>query len=153
MRIPSIDSQFIIVFLLLCLFLSHIQPLKAQTGSTEILRVESSSLWSDYSKTMLKQDEAIQIDVLNDQTWTDWYIETSAEGYTNYFGASLRYVGENTNIFALICCVNQKLDTCQYIGKSNIYTASEDGYLACFANDVSYMYWNNKGSLDLTLTF
>jgi hypothetical protein len=35
------------------------------------------------------------------------------------------------------------------IETDSVYTASATGVLYCFANDVWFMYWNNKGFIDL----
>lgn len=119
--------------------------------STSIV-IYAKDMWSENSSTSYQQGNNLLITVPGDQTWTDWYIVTSAEGYTNYFSASLRFNDpENTNIFSLICCMNQDISTCSYIGCANNYLVPVDGYLTCFANDVSFMYWNNKGSLTLTV--
>lgn len=35
------------------------------------------------------------------------------------------------------------------IETDSVYTASATGVLYCFANDVWFMYWNNKGFIDM----
>jgi len=37
------------------------------------------------------------------------------------------------------------------IGKEATYRARRDGKLWCFANDVWFMYFNNKGSVEITV--
>lgn len=38
------------------------------------------------------------------------------------------------------------------VGRSVLFTAVHTGQLICFANDAHTLYWNNQGSLDVTVT-
>ena len=114
----------------------------------EYVEVDSRFFWTNSSRTY-DSGETLYLKVIpTNQTWHDWYIETDAEGYTNYFNVKLRY--QRGNIFALICCVQGAMDTCAYIGKENVFQVTKTaGYLSCFANDNPYMYWNNRGSINV----
>lgn len=54
--------------------------------------------------------------------------------------------------FALIGAVNQDSATTFFIGKGITRAFNGNGSLSCFANDVSFMYWNNRGSVELKIT-
>jgi hypothetical protein len=41
-------------------------------------------------------------------------------------------------------------DSCAYIGKTNTFRVSlPAARVSCFANDNTYMYWNNLGALNV----
>jgi len=54
--------------------------------------------------------------------------------------------------FVLMGTINQDTTTMFRIGSAAQITAATTGTLYCFANDVPGMYWNNWGSVDLTVT-
>jgi hypothetical protein len=54
--------------------------------------------------------------------------------------------------FALIGAIDEDRESEFVIGRQVEFTASRDGELTCFANDAPFMYWNNKGSVTLTVT-
>jgi len=88
--------------------------------------------------------------------WIDWHKKCSPEGYdsSNFILRSaekLRRV-PTAKWFALIGVVNQELGTAFVIGNGVTRTFNQNGTLCCFANDVSCMYWNNKGSVELIIT-
>jgi hypothetical protein len=56
------------------------------------------------------------------------------------------------NWFALIGTLNGRDDTAFVIGRQLEYTADASARLVCFANDVPWAYWNNFGSVTLTIT-
>ena len=56
------------------------------------------------------------------------------------------------NWFALIGACDQNRRTEFLIGNAPEFTAPQDGELTCFANDAPFMYWNNSGSIELTVT-
>lgn len=58
----------------------------------------------------------------------------------------------DANWFALIGAYDQDRRTEFVIGKCLEFVATQDGELTCFANDAPFMYWNNKGSISLTIT-
>jgi hypothetical protein len=55
--------------------------------------------------------------------------------------------------FSLIGSIEKKKNTFFDIGRlieeNGIFTATTSGNLECFANDVWFMYWNNKGAIEL----
>lgn len=88
--------------------------------------------------------------------WDDASHRCGPEGYDspNFIlraAEKLRRV-PNARWFALIGVVNHDLSTAFVIGQGVQQTFAASGPLSCFANDVSFMYWNNKGSVKLTIT-
>ena len=55
------------------------------------------------------------------------------------------------NWFALIGAIDRDRHTEFVMGVSCEFVASKDGELTCYANDAPFMYWNNHGSIELTV--
>ena len=88
--------------------------------------------------------------------WKDWTILCDAAGFTSpdlLLRASewLRRVPKE-QWFALIGSIDRNEDTCFRIGVETRISPRATGLLYCFANDVCFMYWNNKGEIQLTVT-
>jgi hypothetical protein len=115
--------------------------------------IESKNKWNNCGiPSTVRVGDILKIAVTPpEQKWTDFYIPTTADGFTNPFPVALRFPGEK--LFKLICCMNEKEDsTCQAIGKAANYVVNESGYLSCYANDQRYFYWNNFGSLNIKIS-
>ena len=54
--------------------------------------------------------------------------------------------------FTLIASVNKDDDSAKAIGPKGSFEAPADGKLFFFANDATIMYWNNSGSVSVTIT-
>ena len=63
------------------------------------------------------------------------------------FGHRKRIPTENW--FALIGAIDCKSNTAFLIGKKREIRVKTAGELTCFANDMSSMYWNNWGHVEL----
>lgn len=115
------------------------------------LKVHAGRHWNTLADIPLSKGNWLQIEVKGNQTWNDFVINTDADGFDNFarhLGAPLRYKkDQSVNMFSLICCMNNNLDSCQHIGKKNIFEVTEDGELSCFANDHWLFYFNNWGSV------
>ena len=57
----------------------------------------------------------------------------------------------HANWFALIGAQRFPFPRRFVIGKNVTYRARRDGRLWCFANDALFMYFNNKGSVEITI--
>jgi hypothetical protein len=93
-------------------------------------------------------------DFLASGTWIDWWIETDADGYEKPWLAPFRAArrAPREPWFALVGTIDKDLSTAFGIGSKLSWTAPKTGTLWCFANDVAWMYWNNKGAIDLQCT-
>jgi hypothetical protein len=95
--------------------------------------------------------------------WTDLTIDTDAEGFLTDAAPKLtqglmRKHEKNRRMpaerwFCLVGCVGER-GTPFRIGAGLDWPvpAGASGILLCFANDVPYAYWNNRGALTLTVT-
>jgi hypothetical protein len=92
--------------------------------------------------------------------WVDLTTKTDAKGYVSpnfILKKSERFRRmRSAKWFSLICAINRnpkkKLDVGKIIDKKDgIYHSKHTGRLFCFANDVRTMYWNNKGTIRLTV--
>jgi len=54
--------------------------------------------------------------------------------------------------FTLIASIGHDDHAAKAIGPKGTFEATADGKLTFFANDVSFMYWNNSGSVSVTIT-
>ena len=87
------------------------------------------------------------------ELWYDAQNSCNAEGYPSiggmrYFEWARRVPRENW--FKLIGCVGMETTA---IGTSlPTFTPAMGGELTCFANDAYLMYWNNRGSVALSVT-
>ena len=95
-------------------------------------------------------------------TWLDAGIVCDASGYTSEEAKSKSWILSRTEgwrrvpeakWFSLIGRVGnseyQQIDIGKLIESAATYQAESTGLLHCFANDVSWMYWNNKGAVTL----
>ena len=114
-------------------------------------------------------------------TWTDWYIPASPAGYLSSIASNLARM-PNVRLFTLICCVGPCGNSTPPSGLTAVAQAGnciqEASWLSpatclngsaslllevptpvasrtqahCFANDIDFMYWNNYGSINLTVS-
>lgn len=53
--------------------------------------------------------------------------------------------------FSLVGALDRDTSTFFAIGLESTWSAPRAGEITCFANDVSFMYWNNSGSVSLSI--
>ncbi|MBV6627505.1 MAG: hypothetical protein KI793_32055 [Rivularia sp. (in: Bacteria)] len=90
------------------------------------------------------------------EKWVDWFISCNANGFPSSnpilkYTEGFRRVPEQ-NWFALIGAIDFDSGNLFKIGTDKILQATQSGILTCFANDIPFMYWNNKGSIQLVVT-
>lgn len=83
--------------------------------------------------------------------WWDWFVNSGPQGY------SLPVLGDGRRVasapmFCLIGCVDGDEAAAFAIGRRWEGTPATTGVLCCFANDLPKMYWNNWGSVGVTVT-
>jgi hypothetical protein len=88
-------------------------------------------------------------------SWNDASIVTDAAGYesTNLFQGiteRLRRV-PGARWFALVGAIDRRRETQFVIGRSRVLETMHAGELTCFANDLHGFYFNNSGSIVLTV--
>jgi len=87
--------------------------------------------------------------------WCDASIKCGPDGYVSSnlvlrLTESMRRA-PTENWFALIGAIDRDLARAFKIGTAATIVAGESGALACFANDLPLMYWNNSGQVLLTI--
>lgn len=122
-------------------------------GQSASVMIEAKSKWNDTGIVMSAGQE-YQITV--DGRWTDWCIPCDANGYTSS-NLVLRLTewlrrAPRENWFALIGAIDRDERNLFKIGARKTLETTTGGVLTCFANDVPFMYWNNKGSVQLNIT-
>ena len=88
-------------------------------------------------------------------TWYDASTPSGPDGYLrgNFLQelvSGLRRSPRN-RWFALMGALDGASNTIFLIGSHATYTAPRSGELVCFANDVPGFYWNNTGSVTVTI--
>jgi hypothetical protein len=94
--------------------------------------------------------------------WTDFFIKRNADGFRSeeapFFSRGLLKKHEERrrqpaeNWFCLIGAIDREPRTAFRIGTGTEYVAAHTGVLTPFANDEWSYYWNNWGSLTLSVT-
>jgi hypothetical protein len=108
-----------------------------------------------WNHTGIKLEKDKQYFLKAEGTWVDWYIEIDANGFGHWFFLPVEILRRmpTKNWFALIGTLDKSRENAFLIGTGPTdYTPPIPGELVCFANDVPGFYWNNYGSIYLTVT-
>jgi hypothetical protein len=130
----------------------QLNPLKS--GQSKSFVVDSAKLWNR-SGIALERGRVYDVNVEADQTWKDSYISTDADGYTREALRPFEFLRRvpDQNWLKLIGAIGRDENSPIIIGSAMTnFSPSKSGELLCFANDVGWMYWNNRGSLRVTVT-
>jgi hypothetical protein len=86
-------------------------------------------------------------------TWTDFYIGTDANGFERkHLRPFARFKRDpGSPWFALMGSIG-KQPPYFLVGADLLLKPDKEGELFLFANDMPAMYWNNRGSLSITIT-
>ena len=92
--------------------------------------------------------------------WTDFFIKRDANGFTSDEAILAKVLRKHErrrrmpreNWFALIGAIDRDETTAFKIGTALTFDATATGELTCFANDEPGFYFNNWGSIELTVT-
>ena len=123
------------------------------------ISIPANDPWFD-TGVPLRQGVTCRIDVPPGQEWTDWYVRCRPEGRTTWFqGLFRRWLrvaaeGERrAEFFTLVGTVGRSLRHAFLIGAGpRTFVPPVDGNLVCFANDVPWAYWNNRGKITIHVT-
>ena len=85
--------------------------------------------------------------------WVDFYIPCGADGYDAWWLRDYEKsrIIPGANWFALIAIWERGEGDAFVVGRHLPWHASRSGRLALCANDIPAMYWNNWGSLEVSL--
>ncbi len=114
------------------------------------IAVDSRELYSsEQLRVTIKEEYEFQCNHM--QKWKDWFIKTHANGYLNPIAALIGLRVKKTKCFRLCGCYNNNDASAFSIGMKGKTTVIVTGSLSFFANDVRGFYWNNYGTVDLTV--
>jgi hypothetical protein len=126
----------------------HLKP-----GDSETLKVTSKKKWNR-SDLLLERGCTYRFEARGE--WVDLNKPCGPAGYESD-SVLLRWTEccrrmPKEKWFALIGAFDCRDSTAFALGEACITEVQESGILTCFANDLWFMYWNNHGSVRLTVT-
>jgi hypothetical protein len=125
-----------------------------KSGESKSFVVEAAKFWNP-SGIALKAGSTYDVRVEGDQTWTDWYVVAGPDGYTLEALRPWDYWKRvpSQNWFKLTGTISRDEKSPIPIGKAlTNFSPNTSGELVCFANDIPWMYWNNRGSISVKVT-
>jgi hypothetical protein len=122
-------------------------------GESAQTTIEAKKKWN-YTDIELVRGHEYQFTATGQ--WIDSWIECDANGFASpnpVFRATegLRR-SPRSRWFTLIGALNKDKDTQFEIGTKRTLIAPASGTLTCFANDLPLFYWNNRDSVQLSVT-
>jgi hypothetical protein len=127
-----------------------------RVGESSVVPVDSKKYWND-SGIILERDGRYQFASDPAQQWLDWSNPANANGYKS--NSLLLKLSEwfrrvpSADWFTLIGAIGMSERAAFIIGCSlKDFQPVENGRLYCFANDLSFMYWNNSGTVTVRVT-
>jgi len=123
---------------------------RLSVGEQKTLILCAKDIYSG-EKLLINPNEVYLFFCNEDQTWTDWFIRTTAKGYFNLLASIKGLRLKHVKCFCLCGAYNQSDAGAFAIGMHNEVTMREAGNLSFFANDTAGYYHNNKGSIKVTI--
>lgn len=118
--------------------------------SPYLVTVRARELWND-TQLDVRPGERWLIEATGE--WMDWKTPSGPEGYVEpklELFERLRRMPQ-APWFSLVAAVGNARETFVLIGRSGELRPTRAGRLQLFANDVSFMYWNNAGELAVSI--
>ncbi|MEH1773895.1 hypothetical protein [Nostoc sp.] len=132
----------------------NIKMINLQIGSRSETIIDANKYWNA-TGIYLEIGATYRFEVEGEQFWCDAWIRSDADGYTQPWlsWAEMFRRKPKENWFSIIGNIGQSGEQEFLIGKKlEKYKATSSGELFCYANDVPIMYFNNRGTLSLTIT-
>jgi hypothetical protein len=127
--------------------------IRLKSGDRIVVPIFARLKWND-TCVQVKPGETYNLEASG--IWYDASIPCSADGYASpsfWFRLVERFRRcPAGNWFALTGSVGQDDGSSFVIGKFSELAASHDGILCCYANDLPFLYGNNSGCVQLTVT-
>jgi hypothetical protein len=130
-------------------------PATMRIGQTAYVPVYANKLWND-SGIDVVSGQVFNFAVPASEEWTDWRNRCNADGYTS------THLMRRLEIFRrvpkarwlqLIGTIGKSIRSPVVIGSQFLeFLPSSPGRLYLFANDVPWMYWNNRGMIAVRIT-
>ncbi len=126
-----------------------------EIGETAYISVQADKLWNN-SGVHVSPGQIYNFVVPENEKWIDWCIPCGADGYPSTPlirpWEGLRRV-PNANWLQLIGTVGRSTRPPILIGSKLMdFSPPFPGRLYFFANDLAWMYWNNKGKIAVRVT-
>lgn len=120
-------------------------PTMTVSSLTSRIQVHSQPLWTDVCKVAEGQSYTLAAS----GRWWDWFIGCGPDGYP---GALFQPIAHWKRVpedkwFRLMGSIDRDPGSIFWIGSGRYWTATRTGTLSCFANDITWMRWNNWGSV------
>jgi hypothetical protein len=116
-----------------------------------LISINSRLKWND---TRIDVIAGLTYEYGADGQWTDWTRICDADGYSDPKLDLLSFLKRcrSAQWFQLVAAVDQKASQSIVLGCSGQFIAPASGRLWAYANDAAFAYWNNNGSVALTIT-
>jgi hypothetical protein len=114
--------------------------------------VNSRIPWN-HTSIAVQTGEVYELAAAADSVWNDASTRVSAAGYESARLALFRFLRRRRDApwFELIGGVDESENRTFRIGVGTTVTLQDTGELVLYANDVRFMYWNNSGTIDVTV--
>jgi hypothetical protein len=123
-----------------------------EVGTTQGASVLARSRWN-HTGVQLEAGGRYRLEAAG--TWVDWRQPTSPLGYasSNWLLRHAERWRREPRLpwFHLVGAVSNDERTQFSIGSGTEYRPLRSGELTCFANDMTLMYWNNRGQISVTV--
>ena len=118
-------------------------------GASTTFNVLAANRWNS-SSVSVNSGEQYQVTATG--IWTDWFIDSDADGYSNCIMDLVGFLrrAPNQDWFKLIGSVDRSQN--YPVGISGTIAPTQSGNLEFYANDISCFYWNNCGDVTVTIT-
>lgn len=132
-----------------------VDPATMRNGQTAYVPVYADKCWND-SGIDVVCGQAFAFSVPDSERWIDWKTQYGAEGYDSNRlirpWESFRRV-PRARWFQLICTIGKSTRSPIIVGSQlSEFLPPFPGRLYLFANDLPWMYWNNRGMIAVRIT-
>ena len=119
--------------------------------------IEACLPWN-HTNITLEQGKRYRVKVPPGQQCRDASCKCGPDGYTSLLVAAFtpflrvrRAHGRKARFFTLIGTIGESIKHAFIIGNGTDFTATANGELVCFANDVPWAYFNNRDSIKIMI--
>jgi hypothetical protein len=130
-------------------------PCTMRIGQTAYVPVYANKLWND-SGIDVVSGQVFSFAAPPGQEWTYWQRRCSADGYaSSVFGRPLEVFRRvpRADWLQLVCTIGKSSKRSTIIGSRLVdFAPAYRGRLYLFANDLPWMYWNNRGMIAVRIT-
>jgi len=130
-------------------------PVTMRIGQTAYVPVYANKLWND-SGVNVVSGQVFNFAVPASEEWTGWRNRCDADGYTSTHvirGLEIFRRVPKASWLQLIGTIGRSLRSPVIIGSQFLeFLPPSPGRLYLFANDIPWMYWNNRGMIAVRIT-